>query len=526
MKTPALFRTVSIYISGAALEERGFSACISGHCLIYILTIGIKILKTLLCSKGSSVMLRTIRKTIEKFAMLKTGTHILAAVSGGPDSVALLRVLTILSPEYGLRLTVAHLNHGLRGVEADKEENFVRKLCAETGISCICRKVDISSLHKGQGRSLEEIAREARYKFLDEIANSFGADRIATGHHRDDQAETVLINLIRGSGSEGLKGILPVRDGRIIRPMIEVTRHEIIEFLGREELTYMIDSSNLIPVFFRNRIRNDLIPTLIANYNPRIVQGLCQTAEIMRRDDDYLQQVVRQILLKWGVVTDTEEAVLPLTAFRGLHEALQGRIIKVLMKGCSTAKTGLGYRHIEAVLDLVHSPRRFALLDLPCRISIEKAENTIRIRKGGVWKGRGGEREGEFPLHGFEFVTQVPGTVLMAESGMTVRLEFVEKPSLTEMRNRPQTAFMDYDCIDPPLILRSMKPGDRMAFMGMGGVKKLKKYFIDRKIPRALRSRIPLLVDSKSVIWIAGERISERVRVTRQTKRVLKAEMI
>jgi tRNA(Ile)-lysidine synthase len=209
-------------------------------------------------------MLKTIRKTIEKFAMLKMGTHILAAVSGGPDSAALLRVLTILSPEYGLRLTVAHLNHSLRGVEAEREEDFVRNLCAEMGISCVCRRVDILSLQKGQGRSLEEVAREVRYRFLEEIADSCGADRIATGHHRDDQAETVLINLIRGSGTEGLKGILPVRDGRIIRPMIEVKRYEIIEFLEREGLTYMMDSSNLTPVFLRNRIRNDLIPILTA----------------------------------------------------------------------------------------------------------------------------------------------------------------------------------------------------------------------------------------------------------------------
>ena len=202
----------------------------------------------------------------------------------------------------GCSLTTAHLNHGLRGAEAQEEEEFVRRLCAGMGIVCISKTVDIRILQKGRGKSLEEIGREERYRFLDETAETCGARKIATGHHRDDQAETVLINLLRGSGPEGLKGIVPVREGRIIRPLLHVGRGEILEFLNREGLTYMTDSSNLSPLFLRNRIRHELIPELTARYNPGIVKGLSHTAEIIRREDDYLQTMVRQILSRWGIV--------------------------------------------------------------------------------------------------------------------------------------------------------------------------------------------------------------------------------
>ncbi|MBE0556578.1 MAG: tRNA lysidine(34) synthetase TilS, partial [Proteobacteria bacterium] len=179
-------------------------------------------------------MLKTVRKTIERASMLTCGDHLLVAVSGGPDSVALLRALTLLSSEYQLRLTTAHLNHGLRGIEAREEEDFVRCISHALGITCICKTVDIRLLRIGKGRSLEEIGREERYRFLNEAAEACGARKIATGHHRDDQAETVLINLIRGSGIAGLKGIVPVRDNRIIRPLLDVTRGEVLEFLNRE----------------------------------------------------------------------------------------------------------------------------------------------------------------------------------------------------------------------------------------------------------------------------------------------------
>lgn len=340
-------------------------------------------------------MLKRVRKTIADSAMLEWGNHILVAVSGGPDSVALLRVLVHLSSEYELRLTTAHLNHSLRGAESQAEEAFVHHLCAGMGINCISKTVDIPTLMKGRGKSLEEICREQRYRFLDETAKTCGAKKIATGHHRDDQAETVLINFLRGSGLEGLKGIVPVREGRIIRPLLHVGRKEILEFLSREGLPYTTDSSNVSPHFLRNRIRHQLIPELSAQYNPGIVKGLSQTAEIIRREDDYLQDIVRRILGGWGVVPGEADSLLPLKDFSDLHEALQGRVIKCLLASTTPSGNGIGYRHVEAVLGLTRLPRRRkASLDLPGFICAEKNGNFLSIRRVNARPVRSDKRKG------------------------------------------------------------------------------------------------------------------------------------
>jgi tRNA(Ile)-lysidine synthase len=469
-------------------------------------------------------MLNQVRKTIAAHSMLERGDHLVVAVSGGPDSVALLRLLFLLTDEFRLHLTTAHLNHGLRTEEADEEEAFVRRLSDAMGIACICRRVDIRALREGKRGSLEEICREERYHFLDETAEKCGAVKIAVGHHRDDQAETVLLHLLRGSGPEGLRGILPVRDGRIIRPLLEVGRSDILAFLKREGLAYQSDSSNESPLFLRNRVRNELIPRLAASYNPRLIEGLCQTAGILRREDDYLREVVRQTVRRWGIDPGGEEVAFPIADFLALHVAIQGRIIKWLLEEAAPLRNGIGYRHIEAVLLLARRPGgRFVSLDLPFRIRVERAGGILRIGKEKERKAR--KRERVNPPR-FEYRVEIPAAIHLREIGKTVHLAWIDKPRIREMKDSPETAFMDYDRITPPLVLRNMRPGDRVAPLGAGGTKKLKDYFIDRKIAASCRSGIPLLADAGSIIWIAGERISERVRVTDKTRKVLKAELI
>lgn len=470
-------------------------------------------------------MLKKVRETIENHSMLASGDHLLVAVSGGADSVCLLRVLLQLADEYRLRLTVAHLNHGLRGSESDAEELFVRRLSAELGVEALCETVDIGSLASGKGRSQEEVGREERYRFLEGAARRCGAGKIATGHHRGDQAETVLMNLLRGSGPEGLKGILPVRSGRIIRPLLEVDRAEIVAYLRRTGSACMTDSSNLSPLFLRNRIRAELIPELRANYNPRLVEALCHTAGIIRREDDYLKQVVRRVIDGWGVDPGAAAATLPVADLCGLHEALQGRIVKLLLETAAPSQNGISHRHIAAVLALSRKAGgRSRSLDLPFGIRVEKEGGTLRIQKGGERGARGRERKPAPPP--FEYRVTIPATIHLKEIDRTVHFEWIEKPTLREMKEASRKAFMDYERIYLPLILRSAAPGERVDLLGGGGKKKLKEYFIDGKVPRGLRKRIPLLVDAQSVVWVAGERISERVRVTGETKKVLKAEMV
>jgi tRNA(Ile)-lysidine synthase len=472
-------------------------------------------------------MLKKVRKTIEDSAMLERGEHILVAVSGGPDSVALLQALFRLSAEYQLRLIAAHLNHGIRGDEAKREQEFVSRLCAGMGITCICKAVDIHMLQVGSGKSLEEIGREERYRFLHATSEIYGARKIATGHHRDDQAETILINLIRGSGPEGLRGITPVRDGRIIRPLLHVRRAEILEFLNRERLAYVVDSSNLSPMFLRNRIRNELIPELATRYNPRIVEGLCHMAEIVSREDDYMKDTVQQVLHQWGIVPGTAETLLPIAAFQKLHEAMQRRIIKYLLEAVAPSGNGIGYRHIEAVLAISRpSLHRHTSLDLPCLVCVDREGSVLRIRRVCSRQIRRDTRIEKTPSSAYSYPVEVPGMIYLSVIGRNIRFEMIDKPCLQEMKNQPGVAFMDFERISPPLILRNHRPGDRINPLGMSGMKKVKSYFIDGKIPCLPRNKIPLLVDDRSVVWIAGERISDRVKVTERTKNVLMAEMV
>jgi tRNA(Ile)-lysidine synthase len=473
-------------------------------------------------------MLKTVRRTIESNSMFERGDRVLVAVSGGPDSVALLRALVILSSGQQWQLTAAHLNHGLRGKEADDEEAFVLALCKTMGIPCISRSVNIRTIWQtGKGRSLEETGREVRYAFLDEVALTSGAEKIATGHHRDDQAETVLMNLLRGSGLDGLKGIPPVRHGRIVRPLLDVSRNDILAFLKREGLTFRVDPSNMDPAFLRNRIRNELIPELTARYNPRIVTGLCRMAAIVRQEDAYLQDEAHRILLEWGIAAGQQEILLNRSEFNDLHIALQGRIIKQLLETAVPGGKAIGSRHIEALLSLLRAPtcRRLAL-DLPGGIAIERSENRLRLfrvgdRDGGrrITKADPSERE-------FSYQVEIPGELYLAGIDRTIRFALVDKPDPAELKRQPWTAFLDLEEAELPLLIRSFRPGDRMVPLGMAGAKKVKKIFIDAKMPLSMRGQIPLLVDQRSVLWIAGLRFSERVRVTGKTKIVLKAEMV
>lgn len=470
-------------------------------------------------------MLKTVRKTIADNLLLRRGEHVLAAVSGGPDSVALLRILEILSAEYSLKITVAHLNHGLRGEEADRDEEFVRILSEKKSLAFITKRVDIRERQKKTGRSLEEIGREERYRFLYETAGECGAVKIATGHHRDDQVETFFINLLRGAGLDGLKGIAPIRDDCLIRPLLYVGRSEILEFLNREGLAYTTDSSNSDQVFLRNSIRNWLIPELTKRYNPRLIAGVARTAEIIRLEDDYMLDVVRQLTGFWGIKPGDKEIAVPLSEFSQQHRAVQARIIKFLLERMTTFQNGIGYLHIESVLELCHKKdSRFRTLDLPAGILVEKRAAVLNIRKvsekltSGVAAGNETGR--------FEIEVKIPATIGLPEIKRNIRIEMIANPGLAKVKSHPEMAFMDYDCINPPLLIRNWRPGDRIDLLGLGGTKKLKKYFIDRKIPSALRGTIPLLVDSQSIIGIAGERISQRVRITEKTKKVLKIELV
>ncbi len=242
--------------------------------------------------------LNKIRRTIASNKMLGKGDRVIAAVSGGPDSMCLLHVLKKLSAAVGFEIVAAHLNHNLRGAESNRDESFVRKSCLHLGINCRAGSADIKAIGKRDKVSLEEAGRVERYRFLNGLLKREAFNKIALGHHKDDLAETVLMNLLRGTGPDGLKGIDPVR-GNLIRPLIDVSRSEIVAWLRESSVKYCIDGSNDNNTFRRNSIRNELLPKLIAEYNPSLPDALVRLASAARLDDEFFREIVERILAGW-----------------------------------------------------------------------------------------------------------------------------------------------------------------------------------------------------------------------------------
>lgn len=473
-------------------------------------------------------MLNKVRKTIAEYRMLNRGDRVVTAVSGGPDSVALLKALTIIADEYDLSLMVAHLNHGLRGEEADREEDFVRTLCRGMGLEFAGKKISMPILGERRGKSPEDFCREERYAFLKKTAKDYRATKIALGHHLHDQAETVLMNFLRGSGAEGLRGMLPVREGMFIRPLLKVARNEILAFLEKEGLTFMTDSSNSQDFYLRNRIRHQLIPLLRDGYNPQVEETLARTAEIIRLDDEYMELAVRDLLYRWGVFHGEGEKTVLIPDFLELHEALRYRLIKALLTRTLSPEKGIGFRHVQAVAALAQGREGCGSLDLPGGITVRREYDLLIVsRKVGFDAVPGRRLSGavEREKSHFSYPVEIPGRVDVAEAGMAITFQFADKPPSFYLSDKERIVYMDYEAMHPPLAVRNLKPGDRMKPLGMAGTKKLNAFFIDEKIPRRQRDKIPLLIDRQSVLWVAGMRMSERVRITDKTTRALRIEI-
>lgn len=478
-------------------------------------------------------LLKKVKQAIDRNRMLQIGDGVVVAVSGGPDSVTLLGVLKHLSAEYKLWLVVAHMNHGLRPGPAAEEEALVHRLSARLGLICELRRIDIAALSRMRKTSVEETAREERYRFLETIRHQYNARKIALGHHAGDQAETVLMNLLRGSGRAGLRGIQAVREERFIRPLLGVTRAEISEYLAEHDLPYLTDLSNVDERCFRNRIRHRLIPELKTRYNPRLEENLCRTAEILNLEDDYLQHEVEERVADRRMVESDaahREIRINIPLCLGLHEALQSRLIKHLLLSHAQQKQGVGYAHIRAVKALMQCVRSGGSLHLPFGMEVRREYDVLVIG----WR-MGPPRGSKAEVQSHETVSVahsaagiiacnigIPGKVRIEAQKMTLSLDFVDSSAVRFGDSR--AVYMDYACIVPPMVVRTPQPGDRIQPLGMSGMKKLKRHFIDRKIPVRLRGQSPIFVDGHSVIWIVGQLLSERVKLTDKTTKVLRIE--
>jgi tRNA(Ile)-lysidine synthase len=456
-----------------------------------------------------------VRATVERYGMLQEGDRVIVGVSGGVDSVVLLRALMILRDEYDLWLVVAHLDHAIRGEESRREANFVRNLSRGLNIPFETAVADVPALAKRQRLTIQEAARQARYGFYEEVTEKYGGQKVALGQTADDQAETILMRVIRGTGLRGLKGIPPVREAGYIRPLIETSREEVEQFAAREGLSFITDSSNIKDIYLRNKVRHDLIPHLEREYNPSIRAGLNRMASILSREDDYLDRKTEEAMATLIRGNGTELS-LDIPGLKPFHEAIWFRVIqKMLAMVLGGDLRRIKTVHLDGVFRLLAHEAPNKVLCLPQGIVAEKRYKELFIRRG--------KPPAAFPL---EYILDVPGITVLEELGKKLATRVERITGKTPLDVGPKIAYLDDDKLIHPLTLRTFEEGDRFVPLGMKAPKKLKDFFIDSKVPKALRRRIPLLVSGDEIVWVVGYRIGEHFKITEGSKRALRAEYL
>ncbi|MDY6988551.1 MAG: tRNA lysidine(34) synthetase TilS [Thermodesulfobacteriota bacterium] len=460
--------------------------------------------------------LARVDAAIGRYHMLAPGDIVVVGVSGGPDSVALLHCLVALKKRRRLDLVVAHLNHQLRGATASQEAVFVESLALRLNVPCESSSRDVASYADSHRLSIQEAARKVRYAFYREVSRKYGAAKIALGHQADDNAESVLIHLLRGTGPRGLAGIPPVRDGCIIRPLIEMHRAQILQFLETGGFEYVEDHSNLDPKYLRNRIRHRLLPSLKADYNPRAVWALTRLAEITREEEDFWGRQVTGAFQGLVLEQATGRLVLSASGLAHLHPALLRRMVRHAVLSLRGNLRRLGHQHVEAVVHLVKRSSPSGRIDLPGGVMAVRDRHELVFLLGPPEK-----------RPRYQYQISSAGSIFVKEISAYLHLSLCEAKDVGEPGTYPPTtALMDLAAVSFPFIVRSPKEGDRFRPLGMSGSQKVKTFFINLKVPRSKRRRCPLLLSGSRIIWVAGYRIDDSAKVTEETKLVLKAELL
>ena len=442
----------------------------------------------------------------QRQGLIPANARVLVAVSGGPDSVGLLAVLQELGHSRripGLTLHAAHMNYGLRGRESDEDAAFVSRLGAQFGIPVHVECVDLNGL---RGASLQAHARHCRYAFFERLCRSHGLSRIATGHTADDQAETILMWLLRGCGPKGLAGIPIMREGRIIRPLLHVRRPEILDYLATRALTYRSDSSNAKRVYQRNRIRHDLFPQLQA-FNPRFVEALARTAELLKQEAALLDEVEQARWSALLIESTPGRVVLDREGFAQTPVALQRRLVRRAWKVLRGTSAGLTSRHVASVLVQFVARTGDASVNLPGGVCAG------RLRHRVIMESDHRRTLDDDPPWAAGVPLPVPGSVAVGQ-GRHVRAEVASNSPEAEDVGPDRSSFtINADPSQTTLIVRRRQPGDWFCPTGMAGRrKKLQDFFVDQKVPQNRRDQVPLVVAPGGIVWVGGYRGDERFR--------------
>lgn len=466
-----------------------------------------------------------------KVSSAEPGDTLLVAVSGGPDSVALLHLLLDVRDTLGVSIEVAHLDHGLRGEEGRRDARFVSDLCARKALTIHSRRVDIPAIHEEEGGSREALARRERYAFLDEAQAVAGARWIVTGHTANDQAETFLMNLLRGAGPRGLGGMLAAGPGSVCRPLLETWKEEVMEYLESHNLDYCVDKTNQDLSLTRNRIRHRLVPLLEQEFGPSVLRTLTRESQLMNDLDDFLSMEADRILRLLTIEEDprADEIRFDVGALMDYPLVLKRSVLRAALEDLAGGLESFTLGHIDSLVDLVHRPEGTAQVDLPRGLRGRREYGYLVLEVSPDDREAPTVPEASEPLD-----LEHPGELRWGRVHLKwspARAEELENESLA---GSPDRGFFDLEVAVPPVYLRSVRPGDRLEPLGMEGTQKLSDLFINRKVPRQLRTWVPLLCDNggsedgERILWVVGQRRSRHARVVPETSQVviLEAETI
>ena len=456
-------------------------------------------------------ILEKVMATALRYRMFERQDRVVVAVSGGADSVCLLHVLHALQKPLGIDLIVCHFDHGLRPGEDEEETRFVQTLAESLDLPFATEKAT-EELRIG-GPSMEETARDLRYAFLANRMHHFSAQKIAVGHTLDDQAETVLMRLLRGSGTAGLSGIPPVRDGVIVRPLIELAREEIVAYLSRTGVDYVTDPSNLDATPLRNEIRLNVLP-LLKKRQPGLAKILGKTAAILREEREWMETEARDWIARQGLTGPQGEITIALPKFNQLHEAKKKHVIREALKISGGGLSRITSEHISAVERAARGENPHA------RISLPGDQTFRRVYERLIFSSEKEKKPKDFFL-----LIHKPGLFRMKEPYFTINVTEYGRTIFEPTIHSSRTALFDADRITFPLTVRNVRKGDRFIPLGMKGHKKLKNFFIDGKIPAEERRTIPILLTGSEILWVCGFRMDDRFKVTQHTKKILKVDV-
>ena len=454
---------------------------------------------------------KQILSTIHQYQMIESGDIIIIAVSGGPDSVCLLNVLVQLCERLNFSIVVAHLDHGFRPREDEKETRFVTGLAKRFDLPLACSKAHFET--EELKSSIEEKAREIRYQFLEKVLADYHAQKIALGHNLNDQAETVLMHFLRGTGPTGLAGMPSVRGNRFIRPLIALKRNEIQAYLTQKGLPYMVDSSNLEKKYLRNKIRLELMPLLL-DYQPRLIEHLGELAYLCRQENQFMVEESREQIHAMILNSSENLLDLSLTGLKSLSVPLQLRVIRQAIEKIKGNLRKIDSIHIKAILELGGSAKPQAKINLPDNITVKKIYEKLRFFSGS-----------EILQGDFLYYMRSPGRLTIKEINRTLLCEEIPKKDCRLPLHSPLEALLDLEEIRWPLAVRNIRTGDRFIPLGLTGFKKLKDVFIDNKIPSEQRKRIPILTSDDTIVWVGGIRIDNRYRVKEKTGKILRCKL-